>query len=148
MDIEPANLDDIPSLCCLLDQLFAQEAEFKPDRQTQERGLRLIIDNPEIGTILVARSNIQLVGMVNLLYTVSTALGEKVALLEDMVVSTEHRANGIGSQLLTHALSFAKHKGCKRITLLTDADNQKAQAFYQRHGFSRSPMVPLRRNLF
>ena len=87
MFITPANIADIPALCALLNELFTQEAEFETDYQAQSRGLAAIIANPEVGCILLARREDAIVGMVNLLYTVSTALGERVALLEDMVVT-------------------------------------------------------------
>jgi hypothetical protein len=73
--IEPARAADIPALCQLLAVLFAQEAEFAPDPDAQRRGLARIIEHPETGTILVAREHGAAVGMVNLLFTVSTALG-------------------------------------------------------------------------
>ncbi|MFA7351481.1 MAG: hypothetical protein WC009_12035 [Methylotenera sp.] len=73
--------------------LFTQEADFKPDRVEQSRGLASIINNPEAGLILVARHHGgKIVAMVNLLYTVSTALGDCVALLEDMAVSPAQEA--------------------------------------------------------
>ncbi|MNY66030.1 putative phosphinothricin acetyltransferase YwnH [compost metagenome] len=74
----------------------------------------------------------------------STALGARVALLEDMVVDTGARGTGIGSALLEQAIAHARDSGCRRITLLTDGDNAAAQRLYRRHGFGRSPMVPLR----
>ena len=79
-----------------------------------------------------------------LLYTVSTALGERVALLEDMVVSPDERETGIGSMLLDHTVKYATEKGCKRITLLTDKMNIRAQKFYKQHKFNRSSMIPFR----
>lgn len=138
---------DIPALCQLLDQLFAQEAEFTPDRAAQQRGLQAIIDDPALGTLLVAHQDERIVAMVNLLYTVSTALGARVALLEDIVVDAGARDSGIGSALLEHAIGHARASGCRRITLLTDGDNLAAQRFYQRHGFAHSPMIALRRAL-
>lgn len=144
MEITTAISSDIPQLCLLLDQLFAQEAEFKPDHEAQSRGLAAIIDNDDTGDILVAHEASQIIGMVNLLYTVSTALGARVAILEDMVISNEYRAKGVGSKLLNYALEFATSKGCQRVTLLTDDDNVGAHRFYQRHGFQRSTMVPFR----
>lgn len=144
MQITPANASDIPALCQLLAILFTQEADFKPDHEVQSRGLARIINNPEIGLIVVARQDGQVVAMVNLLYTVSTALGERVALLEDMVVSPNARGSGIGSRLLAQAIQFARLNGCKRITLLTDSANESAQRFYQKHGFGFSAMIPLR----
>ncbi len=147
MQIDSATPSDIPALCNLLNQLFTQEAEFSPDQVTQQRGLGMIINDPRIGTILVARRDGNIIGMVNLLYTVSTALGKKVALLEDMVVEKEQRSTGIGSKLLNAALQLAKQNGCQRITLLTDAENEDAQRFYQRQEFNLSPMVAMRRTL-
>ncbi|MNN09098.1 aminoalkylphosphonic acid N-acetyltransferase [compost metagenome] len=147
MQIRLATSADIPALCTLLDQLFAQEAEFTPDRSAQQRGLAAIIDDPAVGEILVTVADTRIVAMVNLLYTVSTALGARVALLEDMVVDTGARGAGIGSALLEQAIAHAREIGCRRITLLTDADNAAAQRFYQHHGFAPSPMLPLRRLL-
>lgn len=144
MEIVRAETSDMPELCGLLSYLFEQEEEFTPDTQAQERGLKMIIESPETGDILIMRDNGQTIGMVNLLYTVSTALGGKVAVLEDMVVTPENRNGGTGSWLLKAAVQHAKKQGCMRITLLTDAVNEKAQRFYARHGFSPSPMVPMR----
>ena len=146
MKIDQANLTDIPQLCILLDELFSQEAEFTPDHELQGRGLSKILSNEDIGVILVVRESDKVIGMVNILYTISTALGGRVGNLEDFVVLPEYRNSGIGSKLLSYALNFAKKRGCQRITLLTDDDNQDAHRFYLRNGFSRSSMIPFRRN--
>ena len=144
MKIEMATTSDIPTLCTLLDYLFSQEIEFKSNHETQSRGLEMILNNNNIGNIFVAKKNKTIVGMVILLYTVSTALGEQVVLLEDMVVSPNERELGIGSKLLDHAVKYATEKGCKRITLLTDKMNIRAQKFYKQHKFHRSSMIPFR----
>jgi GNAT superfamily N-acetyltransferase len=147
MQITLANTADIPALCDLLSLLFSQEADFEPNREAQRRGLALIINNPDIGLIVVAREDNEIIGMVNLLYTVSTALGDRVAILEDMIVCPSARGSGVGSELLEQAIEFARCNGCKRITLLTDSTNQSAQRFYQKHGFGSSAMIPLRLSL-
>ena len=145
MQIEIATATDIPALSALLTLLFSQEAEFRPDEAAQQRGLAAIIEDPAIGQILLARADDgSVLGMVSLLLSISTALGARVALLEDMVVSPQARNSGLGSQLLQAAIVQARTLGCRRITLLTDLDNLAAQRFYARHGFSGSPMTPLR----
>jgi len=144
MEITPATTEDIPQLCGLLALLFDQEAEFHPDRGLQESGLRQIIEFPERGRILALRDGQSVIGMVNLLFTVSTALGGRVAILEDMVVRPDCRCRGAGSMLLKAAVASARSAGCLRLTLLTDSTNEPAQRFYMRHGFSRSDMVPMR----
>src|SRR5208282_3061489 len=144
MKITEGTKDDIPGLCELLDLLFAQETEFRPDRSLQSTGLQQIIDFPECGRILVLRQGDSLIGMVNLLFTISTALGGRVALLEDMIVRPEYRGSGAGSELLQAAINLAELSGCRRITLLTDQTNESAQRFYKQHGFNLSEMVPMR----
>ena len=135
---------DIPELVELLNSLFEQEAEFEPNSETQSKALSKIILDPKIGIILIAKDDDKILGMVNLLFTESTALGSKVALLEDMVILSSSRGRGIGSQLIDYAISEAKKAGCKRITLLTDIENTKAQSFYQKKGFVKSKMTPYR----
>ena len=147
MEISIAIISDIPKLCILLNTLFSQEAEFEVDNAAQRRGLEAIIKRPDMGDIFVARDNGQIIGMVSLLYSISTALGATVCTLEDMVVSGEGRGRGTGANLVKFARDFAIKKGCRRITLLTAYDNAEAQRFYERNGFSRSTMVAFRMSL-
>jgi GNAT superfamily N-acetyltransferase len=144
LTVRPATLDDVPALAALLGQLFAQEAEFSPDPVLQARGLTALIGDKGSGRILVAEKDSRPVGMVNLIYVISTALGARVAMLEDVVVDKTCRGNGIGTKLLASAIETARSDGCQRITLLTDADNINAHKFYESFGFARSAMVPLR----
>lgn len=143
-DVDIATSSDIPRLNELLNLLFAQERDFSPDTRKQADGLERIITDPRVGHILVLRHSGEVVAMVNLLYTVSTALGERVAILEDMIVHQDHRRGGAGSRLLQAAIEFARGEGCLRITLLTDHDNNGAIRFYRNHGFEQSSMVPMR----
>lgn len=146
-NISLATPDDIPHLCALLAILFAQEADFQPDIQKQSAALHEIIAHPETGCILALREGDTIVGMVNLLYTISTACGGKVAILEDMIIHPFQRSHGLGNKLLQAALALARREGCLRITLLTDRVNDSAIRFYQRHGFVISEMMPLRLSL-
>ena len=145
IQIRQAVIADIPQLCDLLSLLFTQEADFTPDAGRQARGLRLILEQPQVGRIYCATDNDSVVvGMVNLLFTVSTAEGGVAAWLEDMVVHPHWRGQGTGEQLLQEAINQARAAGCSRITLLTDAGNAPAMRFYSKAGFARSQMVPFR----
>lgn len=146
--IRPAELSDISTLNRLLASLFQQEDEFTPNIEAQTQGLTEILQHPEMGQILVScetsRPEQNIIGMVSLLFSISTALGGKVAWLEDMVIMDGYRQQGIGSALIQSAIDKAKHHGCKRITLLTDNHNTEAQIFYGKHGFQASSMQPYR----
>ncbi|MCK9605606.1 MAG: GNAT family N-acetyltransferase [Methylomonas sp.] len=144
IEISPANEHDISALCELLGILFSQEHEFQANPSIQQRALTEIIADQTIGTIFVARYREKAVGMLSLLYSVSTALGGRVAILEDMVVHPDFRNTGLGARLLGHAKDVAYTTGCRRITLLTDQTNLAAQRFYLRQGFNLSGMLPMR----
>lgn len=140
-----AKMEDVKELGRLLNKLFTQETEFIPDEAVQERGLRKIISDESIGEIFVAQKDGKIVAMVNILYTISTALGAKAAILEDMIVDERHRGQDIGSTLMEFALKCIKVKGCMRVTLLSDNDNFKAHEFYEKQGFVKSTMTPFRK---
>ncbi len=147
MQFSSATVEDIPALCDLLAELFSTEQEFSPNREVQARALDAIVANPNIGAILVAREKARPIAMANLLFTISTALGEPVAILEDVVVLPFYRERGVGTQLINFAVQFAAEKGLKRLTLLTDQSNAAAQRFYERQGFQRSSMVVFRKTI-
>ena len=114
IQIRQATIADIPQLCDLLSLLFTQEADFTPDVERQSRGLRLILEQPQIGCIYCATDdNSVVIGMVSLLFTVSTAEGGVAAWLEDMVVHPHRRGQGIGEQLLQKAINQARAADCK-----------------------------------
>jgi len=142
--VHPATLEDIPAMAELLALLFMQEADFSPDLFKQQAGLKNIIQHPQIGNLFVLKEKGVVIGMVSLLYTVSTAMGGPVAILEDLVLGSENRGQGAGTKLLQAAINHAKEMGCLRITLLTDPTNRRAIEFYQRQGFVKSAMKPLR----
>jgi AraC family transcriptional regulator of adaptative response/methylated-DNA-[protein]-cysteine methyltransferase len=141
-----AKIDDIDTLCELLFELFSQEVEFTPNKEVQQKALKTIISDENIGDIYVATINEKVVAMVNILYTISTALGTKVAIFEDFIVDKNYRNQGIGENLIDFVFEDLNAKNFSRITLLTDNDNLKAHKFYEKKGFIKSSMVPFRKS--
>jgi ribosomal protein S18 acetylase RimI-like enzyme len=144
IDYESATAKDLQQMVDLLGVLFEQEAEFRPDPEKQKQALEAILANPVIGRLYVAREARRVLAMASLLYTVSTAEGGKAAWFEDLVVHPDERNRGIGEALLKHVVAQARADGVRRITLLTDMQNERAQAMYRRVGFVGSPMRPMR----
>jgi GNAT superfamily N-acetyltransferase len=147
--IEPATLEDVEALADLVAALFREEVDFQKsiDPEKQQTGLGLILSHPQKGRIFVIRTDHRILGMVNLLFTISTAEGGHVVLMEDLVIHPEHRGQGLGSQLLQHVIEHCQDRGFKRITLLTDELSARSQAFFARHGFTESAMIPMRTRL-
>src|SRR5260370_34926960 len=108
--IEPATEADLDELSEMLGDLFTQEGDFRPDKDKQLRGLRLIFEQPSRGRVFVLRRDGAIVGMINLLFTISTAEGDFVLLLEDLVIHKQFQVPGYGSKLLNHPIEHARQK--------------------------------------
>ena len=143
--IKKATLDDIDVLNKLLKSLFTQEHEFKENKKLQTKALKKIIKSKKLGDIFVLQKKGKVVAMLNILYSYSTALGGRVALLEDMVVDKKHRQKGYGSKLLNSVLKKLEKNNIRRVTLLSDHDNAQAHKFYKKFGFKKSKMIILRK---
>jgi len=139
--------EDLPQLVELLGMLFSQEADFSPDADKQARGLAAILDNPLIARIHVVREGGRVLGMLALMNSISTAEGGPAVWLEDLVLRPECRGRGLGRALLRHAIAVARAEGQLRISLLTDARNERAQALYASEGFDGSAMKTMRLKL-
>ena len=69
------------------------------------------------------------------------------ASFEDFVVLPGYRSKGIGKALLRHVVAEARREGVLRLTLLTDRQNERAQALYRKVGFTESTMKAMRLKL-
>jgi GNAT superfamily N-acetyltransferase len=77
---------------------------------------------------IVARRGGDVVG------TATGALSADDAYLARLVVAAEERGTGVGSHLLAATESLAVERGCRRLTLRTQADG-RARAFYEHRGW-------------
>lgn len=145
--IETATIEDLNEVTELVMELLELQDDFIPNRDTQEHGLQLILEQPSRGRIFVLRNDHQIIGMVNLLFTISTAMGGMVVLLEDFIVHPAHRGQGYGEMLVKHVKEFAQSKNFLRITLLTDKISSESQSFFKKLGFHYSNMIPMRLTL-
>ena len=145
--LRDAREEDVPAMAGLLSELFSLEKDFRPDLDRQMRGLRLLLKQPQLGRLFVACTDDGVVGMVSLLFTVSTAEGGPAAILEDMIVASAYRGQGVGRRLVEHVLDRAAKLGNTRVTLLADRHNEAARGFYCALGFADSNMQVVRKTL-
>jgi GNAT superfamily N-acetyltransferase len=145
--VETATIEDLHEITELVMELLELQDDFDADRELQQRGLRLILEQPARGRIFILRNDHKILGMVNLLFTISTARGGMVIILEDFIIHPTHRGQGYGSILVDHVKEFAESKDFSRITLLTDKISADSQKFFQKLGFNYSSMIPMRLNI-
>lgn len=142
--IEPATIEDLSDLTDLVVDLLEAQEDFNSNAALQEQGIRHILEEPARGRIYVVRTDDRILGMANLLFTISTAMGGFVLIMEDVIIHPDHRGQGLGAMLLEEVITFAREKEFKRITLLADRLSNESQNFFQRHGFRFSTLTPMR----
>ena len=82
--------------------------------------------------VLTAELNGQVCG-----FLVARIIGDEAEIL-NMAVDKLHRRNGIGSSLLTMAISAAQAQNAKNIYLEVRESNSTAICFYRQHGFEKA----------
>ncbi|MCX6074898.1 MAG: GNAT family N-acetyltransferase [Campylobacterales bacterium] len=139
MTIRQANYNDISAMAQLLSELFTIEDDFVIDTNKQICGLQLLLQHSDT-IVLVAETSEHLIGMVSMQPLISTAMGEWVGLIEDMIVTSDFRRMGIGKLLLGAMIEESKRLGYGRLALGADIRNESAIAFYRTFGFETSNM--------
>ncbi len=144
--VRHARRDDIPALVTLLQELFSIEHDFNCDPSKQTKALQLLLSDNRC-CVFVALEQSKVIGMCSLQVVISTAEGGYVGLIEDVVVATDYRGQGIGKQLLSSMEKWAEHRGLLRLQLLADSDNQSALEFYKAVEWSNTHLIALRKYL-
>jgi GNAT superfamily N-acetyltransferase len=88
----------------------------------------------------IAESGGEVLGFAGLLDTVGD---EGVAEIEPVVISTASRGAGIGTKLVQHAISEARTRGFRFLTIRPVLRNEEAFALYVRLGFDHVGSVEL-----
>jgi GNAT superfamily N-acetyltransferase len=143
--IRAAVAADLDALVALLGELFAIEADFRPDPERQRRGLALLLEDRLRRAVFVAELRGEVVGMVTVQLVVSTSEGAASVWVEDMVVAEGARQAGLGRRLLLAIEQWGAARGATRLQLLADRENLPALRFYEARGWSGTRLVCLRR---
>ena len=146
--IRNARHEDIAFLVALLEQLFAIETDFTIDVKRHCRGIALMLDGcGKHRCVKVAEMDGAVVGMGTAQMLISTAEGGVVALVEDIVVESGYRGQGIGERIMEAIEAWALKRGATRLQLLADRTNFAALDFYDRIGWLPTKMICLRRKI-
>ncbi|WP_158629956.1 GNAT family N-acetyltransferase [Cohnella sp. AR92] len=68
--------------------------------------------------------------------------------IDSVAVFEEYAGRGYGTELLRAAERWAAQRGCDRIALNVDYDNEKAHALYRRLGYEQDKDITINKHLF
>ena len=61
--------------------------------------------------------------------------------IDELVVDSEFRGQGIGTQLLEQLVTVARQRHCRRVELDSAFHRKLAHAFYEQHGFASRALL-------
>ena len=137
--IRPADLGDIRHLRKLMHALARYHGEVAT--ATEASLHRDLFRDPVAGFALVAESEAQAIcGYALLVPLWKPHTDERAIQVSHLYVSSSHRGQGIGRRLIDASRRTAQARGASNLTIGTNPDNAKAQAFYRHLGLAEAPM--------
>jgi ribosomal protein S18 acetylase RimI-like enzyme len=110
-------------------------------------GLSPIVADEQIGDVLVADQSAELIGYLVMTWGWGIESGGREALIDEMYVVPEQRHAGVGTLLMTSALTRAQERETKVVFLETEQDNPESRALYDRLGFEIESSIWMSRKL-
>ena len=112
--IRRAILEDESKVFDLFSRLTSRQRtdQYQVDQKTGHPVFRRIIENPELGVILVAQDGDTILGVISLSYPIAIRCSGPYARIEEYIVDESSRGRGIGGMLLEAAINEARNMGC------------------------------------
>lgn len=126
---------------------FSSEVGTYLEEEHLSAALMPLIARPELGDLLVAEQNGELVGYVVITWGWGIESGGAEALVDEMFVSEKVRNQGVGTLLMTSAISRAQQREVKVVFLETESDNPESRALYERLGFELESSIWMSRRI-
>ena len=142
ISIRQATLADVPRIIELYRSLVITQTDVErsaaPSPERYREVLRQIQETPGHELLVAVRDGVVLGTLVMLIVPNLSHQGMPWALVENMVVDSQWRRQGIGGELMRYAIARAEQAGCYRIILTSLRERTDAHRFYQSLGLEGS----------
>ena len=139
--IRPAESRDLDDVVRLIGEFRDWWGKSAPSEAEIRRVVEWLLADPATDYLLAFDGD-KAVGVCQLRYRLSVWTGAEDCWLEDLYVSEAGRGKGLGRGLIEAAAERAADRGCRRIELDVNEQNESALALYLSTGFSAEPKPP------
>jgi ribosomal protein S18 acetylase RimI-like enzyme len=134
-----AGRSDLVAAVQLLTEFRDWWRRTEPSEDSLREMVAVLLDDPATEFLLGAADGGDVAGVCQLRYRMSVWSGAEDCWLEDLYVRECDRRHGLGRALVEAAMRRARGRGCRRIELDVQEDNEGALAFYRSRGFVTEP---------
>jgi GNAT superfamily N-acetyltransferase len=135
--VHVAGADDVPVVATLLGEFFDHLGKPRPSQQDLEERVRRVMDGGD-GEFLVGTVDGEPAGFAQLRWRWAVWTKAPDGWLEDLFVSEAQRRTGLGRELVEAVIDRARERGCIRLELDVDEDNDAGRGLYAATGFSET----------
>lgn len=137
--IRDATGGDLPTVLRLLAQLPVEPSEgYMPSVSDASKIFGQMLASAD-RKLLIAEDAAGAAGIVDLLVVPNlTHGGSPWAIVENLVVDSDRRRNGIGQALMREVIERAKRAGCYKVQLMSNVRREGAHDFYRSLGFEEN----------
>lgn len=131
--IRELTINDVDTLIKLLEQLWVGKSiDENAVKRVIEKGL-----NSDCQIYICATDNKKLIGYCSLTIKNNLWMSANLGNVDELVVDSEYRNQGIGKLLMAEIEQIAKNHECKRLELDSAFHRTIAHEFYERLGFEK-----------
>jgi GNAT superfamily N-acetyltransferase len=137
--IRPAGDADAAAVAGAVEELLVELGGRKPSARALRAEVQAALDDPAIGTILVADAAGAIVGVLSASWQRALHVPGRYATIQDLWVDAEWRSRGLGAELVEALAATCREQGVERIEVglprETFAAIAATEGFYARNGF-------------
>ncbi len=136
LTFQPATLNDFETWARFRDELYD---DLSPDYIETE--IKRIIDDPNLASFIIyTATSDEPVGLVemSLRNIVDGCVSSPVAYIDGLYLIEKYRGQGLGKALIDFTKKWARENNCTELAVDTELENERAQQFYLREGFTET----------
>lgn len=147
--VREATPAEVPAVAAAVEGLLVELGGRRPSREEMETEVRAIVEDPEVGAMLVAEAAGGIVGVLGASWTRAIHVPGRYAVIQDLWVHPDWRSRGVGAELVDAMVELARERGVSRIEVGLPRESFEAiratEAFYLANEFE--PLGPRMRRL-
>lgn len=134
--IRQADENDLRAIRILLKELQESTKSHHDITQIELNKLFKEMSNfPAFYSNYVAVKDSVIIGFISIIFYKTLFHKGGTALINELIISKDHRKKGVGRKLIEKAIQIAKQKGMDEIEVGAEIENTIAQSFYRESGF-------------
>lgn len=137
--VREATPEDVPAAARAVGELLDELGGRRPAAAELEAEARALVEDPELGALLVAEAGGEVVGVLAASYLRAMHVPGRYAVIQDLWVHPSWRSRTIGADLLAGIAEIARERGMVRVEVglpqETFAGVRATEAFYLGNGF-------------